>query len=580
MQLLRVLKDAEPFGGDWYIRSYEGSGGGFERYKVSDRVGNISELRVIVMPKGKDGKEFSEMLGKAEDVCKSNKVFLRIFCSGSLETEGRRVIYYIREEAEKVSEVFEKRRVSSGMAAGLACDITEALRACEEAGICHGGVTLENIYYARGTYKLGGLGEAAALAEAGMPTGTELTDAPEVKRDGRSIKGDIYSLGLLIYSLYNYKRLPFMPSKDAKFRTDEADENAAAEKRRSFTEGNFPGPQTEPEPEMRAFIDKCCAYEPDGRFGAKEAAEDAAKMKESIGRGKSIDYPNFIGEDEREQKADPEPEPEKVTDRAPAREEKPPVETAPDRNNYTIGLQEVYNETMRSIRSNRHVTIDEEQLKNIEKTEQRVAEKYGTDSPQYRKFVEKVRTLQDVKDNVKRLKKGNKKRAVIIKVLIGVAAAAVIAAVVFILNSDTYFINDGQYNQIYKRNLFGKVEQFSDASCTALEKDGRDLYFIAASDGRIYRTPISDSSERVPITIDSASAMKIMDDSIYYINASDGQKLYKVDTEGNDRTAITQEAVVSISEEDGKLRFVTAAEPASPKLYDTDTGEIRYEYVE
>lgn len=246
-----------------------------------------------------------------------------------------------------------------------------------------------------------------------------------------------------------------------------------------------------------------------------------------------------------------------------------------DKNNYTMGAQEYYTQAMKNIRSNRHVQVDEDVLQKIEQTESRIKEKYGVDSIHYRKFVEKLQIYENLKDNVEILKKGNKKRAVIITVLIGVSVMAICAGIFLAMNTDTYYINQGQYNRIYKRNIFGTVECFKNVSCNALIKEGDELFYIKKEDSKIYSTSVKNEEDESLICDDSAEAFKIVDDYIYYINNSDGKKLYRIDTFGNDKEMLSEEACLSISVDKKNIEFVNESDPSSPKTYDTKTGEVK-----
>ncbi|MGM9936416.1 MAG: DUF5050 domain-containing protein, partial [Candidatus Ornithomonoglobus sp.] len=196
-----------------------------------------------------------------------------------------------------------------------------------------------------------------------------------------------------------------------------------------------------------------------------------------------------------------------------------------------------------------------------------------------RKFIEKVQAYEKLQDSVTGLKKGNKKRQTIIKILIGVAAAAVIAGVVLTLNTNTFYINQGQYDRIYRRNLFGSVECFKSVSCDSLLKDGGRLYYIKSEDGKIYSTSAKNGADEVLITDDSAAEFKIVDGYIYYINNSDGQKLYRITTDGNNRGVISDEACISISVDKKNIEFINASNPEEPKLFDTKSGVTKDEYI-
>lgn len=98
----------------------------------------------------------------------------------------------------------------------LGLDISNALMACEEAGVLHRDIKPDNIFVSEdGVYKLGDFGVARIIEETEMNLshkGTLVYMAPEVYRgEDYGMTADIYSLGLVMYKYLNNGRLPFMP---------------------------------------------------------------------------------------------------------------------------------------------------------------------------------------------------------------------------------------------------------------------------------------------------------------------------------------------------------------------------------
>ena len=101
----------------------------------------------------------------------------------------------------------------------LGTDLCEALKVCASQKIIHRDIKPENIFVdSEGNFKLGDFGVAKQLekTEASLSRkGTYNYMAPEVfnskKYDSRA---DIYSLGIVMYKLFNNNRLPFIdPTK-------------------------------------------------------------------------------------------------------------------------------------------------------------------------------------------------------------------------------------------------------------------------------------------------------------------------------------------------------------------------------
>lgn len=97
-------------------------------------------------------------------------------------------------------------------------ELLEGLKACQSLGIVHLDIKPQNIFYASGTdyFKLGNFSEAkqsrnGELVAVNSKFGTRGYIAPEINAmrggDGRA---DLYSLALVIYSLFNRDCLPFV----------------------------------------------------------------------------------------------------------------------------------------------------------------------------------------------------------------------------------------------------------------------------------------------------------------------------------------------------------------------------------
>lgn len=97
--------------------------------------------------------------------------------------------------------------------AQIATDISEALKQLHAKNLVHEDVKLENILYGDGIYKLSDFGCASYLSSSvvGRPGGTSFYRAPEYlqKEAVPSFVGDIYSLGMTFYLLFNDGKLPY-----------------------------------------------------------------------------------------------------------------------------------------------------------------------------------------------------------------------------------------------------------------------------------------------------------------------------------------------------------------------------------
>ncbi|MBQ3291531.1 MAG: protein kinase [Mogibacterium sp.] len=153
----------------------------------------------------------------------------------------------------------------------LGLDITDALMACEAAGVLHRDIKPDNIFVTEdGEYKLGDFGVARIIEETEMNLshkGTLVYMAPEVYRgEGYGMPADIYSLGLVMYKYLNNGRLPFMPSYPEEV-VYEDNEKALG---RRVRKEELPPPENG-SPYLKAAVLKACAADVADRY--KTAAE-------------------------------------------------------------------------------------------------------------------------------------------------------------------------------------------------------------------------------------------------------------------------------------------------------------------
>ena len=164
----------------------------------------------------------------------------------------------------------EEKPASSGVnGISLAMSLCDAVLYAVGRDRFHGGIRPDNISVRDGQVFLGG----TLKHNVGEFTPQELEYmAPELFWDGiRSPAADVYSMGLVLYSLYNYGRLPFWPSGGAI--TPNA--RAAALQRRMSSEAIQPPEGADAE--LAAVILRALAFRTEERW------QDVAELRDALG---------------------------------------------------------------------------------------------------------------------------------------------------------------------------------------------------------------------------------------------------------------------------------------------------------
>lgn len=158
----------------------------------------------------------------------------------------------------------------------LGVDMCTALDVCEKRKIIHRDIKPDNIFITHdGDYKLGDFGISRELEKTtgGLSKkGTYSYMAPEVYT-GKAYNStvDIYSLGIVLYRLFNHNRAPFMPPAPEPI-TMSAREEAF---KRRITGVPIPDLPSQSDAVNR-MLKKACAYQPRERY------QNAGEMKQAL----------------------------------------------------------------------------------------------------------------------------------------------------------------------------------------------------------------------------------------------------------------------------------------------------------
>ena len=274
----------------WQIKGVLGEGGFGKVYEIEKNEFGItirSALKIITIPKSAD--DVNEILSSGMDK-ESMQEYFRGYvdefireCSIMSKLKGQSHIvsledYQILEHKNEfgwdilirmelltpLTEYMKNYPMSRDDILKLGIDLCEALELCKKNNIIHRDIKPANIFVTEnGDYKLGDFGVsriAEKAASALTRVGTKDYIAPEVF-NGKEYNGsvDIYSLGLVLYRLFNHNRLPFLSSDSI---TVEDREKATIKR---LSGEVFPKP-AEADDDVFAVIQNATAYYPNERY--------------------------------------------------------------------------------------------------------------------------------------------------------------------------------------------------------------------------------------------------------------------------------------------------------------------------
>lgn len=294
----------EPYFGSWYNDGNLGSGAFGTVYSIyrnsPDGQKIFAAMKVLRVPRS--GVEVDELKSQGYTSRQIKAMYMpqlkrlqgEIDVLKSLRGDDHIVIYeesqivedpsglgwevYIRmEKLENLTHYFKRVSATTEDILNLWIDVATGLKTVHAHNLIHRDIKPENILVsAEGLYKLTDFGIARHLDESSnvmTRAGTFPYMAPEVNRhEAYDIRADIYSLGLVIYGLFNHNRYPFLPPFPENFYPDDRDR---AQERR------FAGEKIPPVPGMPQKIwrvlEKCIEFEPKSRYSNADELLEAVR---------------------------------------------------------------------------------------------------------------------------------------------------------------------------------------------------------------------------------------------------------------------------------------------------------------
>lgn len=232
-------------------------------------------------------------------------------------------VFLMSEYRNTLDRYLAERTMSQSGAVNLAVDLCNALQELRNAGLLHRDVTPSNIYLNnQGHFMLGDLG-IARIDELKFCTMPEAMLSPYSAPELFDLMGnmnetiDLYSVGLILFRIYNGNHAPFEDEKTS----------AKAADRMRITGQELPAPLFA-DYEMAAIIQKACSFQMEDRYQTPAEFKDA--LVDYMKRNQVGDNPIAPPVHAEETQIDPE---------APDEEVEPVQFTAP------VALDETFKES-------------------------------------------------------------------------------------------------------------------------------------------------------------------------------------------------------------------------------------------
>ncbi len=282
----------EPIFGSWYLKRLIGRGSFGKVFEITrEEFGTVyrSALKIITIPQ--DESEVMSMMtadsdintirsyyeGVLIDIVNENEIMAQLKGNSNIVSyEDHQIVPHengvgydilIRMELlEPLIRRMMQEKLDEREVAALGIDMCKALEICHRKNIIHRDIKPQNIFISEnGDYKLGDFGIARTMEKTSgemSRKGTYKYMAPEVYRgDDYDSTADIYSLGIVLYTLLNNNRSPFLPSPPVPVKHTDEDESL----RRRMRGEQLPQPDNAGVM-MTHIIRKACAFDPRDRY--------------------------------------------------------------------------------------------------------------------------------------------------------------------------------------------------------------------------------------------------------------------------------------------------------------------------
>lgn len=270
----------------WKVKKTIGTGTYGKVYEIENSDGEKSVYKIMKIPVEPDNSPGTFPRKTQEDCLKEVKrdilstvKYLQVNDRGryfvsyedfafSASPDSRTLTFEIRMEwLMSLSDIAGQTALAEDEILRLAINICTCLEKCRKLGIVYPNLKPDNIFIAPDRCKLGDLGNFGFYEPVNMNVSMRKTQeysAPELINSGKlNETSDTYSLGLIIYSLLNNNRLPFIPRYTKTVGINDITD--AINKRSSNY--IFPDPDNGSEA-IKKIISKACSFSVDARYSS------------------------------------------------------------------------------------------------------------------------------------------------------------------------------------------------------------------------------------------------------------------------------------------------------------------------
>lgn len=274
---------------DWKVTSFVGEDNGCEVYKVSRKIDkNTAQnaiLRHAFVGKSNYTDEHAEYFTEEADFIESVKDldgvsnYLDVYVQDN-QNKKTCDLYIFTEELTSLEELMKTKTFAEDEVVDFGIQMSEMLETLEAKNIFHGNISPKNIFVtADGRYKIGGFTDfEGKIADTSFV-------APEVyKQENVDYTTDIYSVGIIMYTMCNGGKIPF--------ESDSCDRKNACEERFSGKAVTAP---SEGDEKLKSVIVIACQPNNANRWkNAGNIKNALTSIKTEIGTSSPVPNPDVV----------------------------------------------------------------------------------------------------------------------------------------------------------------------------------------------------------------------------------------------------------------------------------------------